>query len=362
MAIDTRIPMMGQQLDTASPLAALSNGIAEKQRYDQKLAIEASDKQYDRARQAKMDKVAIGAAGQESQLRALQIVKAKYDNANDHEKKQVQDAAIGATHLEALKGHDDLIQKYLQEHSNMFGESAKDLQEAYASDQTPDKQAFHSLVNSYKQVGFITGAIKDPKPEMTTNMQDYTASKNDPGYAAFLQDKKEKPLPASAASGIIENRDNLRKAQVALDLISGKDIATRSGATLKGDKDATGYKGMLSDAVLQRTDPQGVDARAAISDLGSMIIHDRSGAAVSASEYPRLQPFIPKNNDHPDVVKKKLERFINEFQAINDESVNFYNESGYKVPDMHDKAVQAPANIDPTVWSHMTPEEQALFK
>jgi len=46
-----------------------------------------------------------------------------------------------------------------------------------------------------------------------------------------------------------------------------------------------------------------------MSSIGSLILHDRSGAAVTASETPRLRPFIPSASDSPEVAKKKLARF-----------------------------------------------------
>lgn len=139
----------------------------------------------------------------------------------------------------------------------------------------------------------------------------------------------EKAMPASAVRSLMENQQNLRKAESALSLLQEK--------TPGGDAAATGWKGMLAgtevgDQMLQRVDPKGVNTRAAISDLGSMIIHDRSGAAVTAAEYPRLRPFIPKVTDDKPTAEKKLKRFVTEYRHIQQESVDFFTESGYKVP------------------------------
>lgn len=137
-----------------------------------------------------------------------------------------------------------------------------------------------------------------------------------------------KPLPAPIAKAALENAQNLRKARDALALMQGGKVGQR-----QGDPNATGYKGFLPDVVLQRMDPAGVDTRAAIADLGSMIIHDRSGAAVTASEYPRLVPFIPRDRDDPPVIKKKLQRFIEEYEAIQQDYTDMYSENqGYKLP------------------------------
>src|SRR5690606_21631841 len=84
----------------------------------------------------------------------------------------------------------------------------------------------------------------------------------------------------------------------------GKDVGQ-----LKGDTEATGWKAYMPQALLNRMDPEGVDARAMISDIGSLVIHDRSGAAVTAAESPRLMPFIPLATDDAATARKKLVRF-----------------------------------------------------
>ena len=136
-----------------------------------------------------------------------------------------------------------------------------------------------------------------------------------------------KPLPISAATALMSNQQNLRRAQEAQALLNGQSVGRAVG-----DKEATGWKGYAPDAMLQRMDPQGIDTRAAIADLGSLVIHDRSGAAVTALEFPRLQPFIPSPKDDPATARKKLNRFVMEYKNIVDEQTGFYKESGYKVP------------------------------
>lgn len=137
----------------------------------------------------------------------------------------------------------------------------------------------------------------------------------------------EKALPTSAAGKLMENQQNLRRAEQALELIQGRNVGSAMG-----DQDATGWQNYLPDFVVQRMDPKGVDTRAAIGDLGSLVIHDRSGAAVTAAEFPRLRPFIPQTTDNPETVKKKLERFVQEYRTTVEEARDFYRESGYKVP------------------------------
>ena len=137
-----------------------------------------------------------------------------------------------------------------------------------------------------------------------------------------------KPMPASAAKSLLENQTNLRRAEQALELAQGKELP----GGIKGDTAATGLKGLIPNQVLNRIDPAGVDTRAAIADLGSMVIHDRSGAAVTAAEFPRLAPFIPSPTDDAETVQKKLRQFVSSYRAIVDDQIEFHRELGYKVP------------------------------
>lgn len=122
---------------------------------------------------------------------------------------------------------------------------------------------------------------------------------------------KLKDAPAAVQKAMIENGTNLRRAERALELVRGKDTQDAAGAVVaEGDKSATGMKGYLPGAILNRVDPKGVDTRAAVADLGSLVIHERSGAAVTASEFPRLAPFIPLATDDAKTVEKKVKRFV----------------------------------------------------
>jgi hypothetical protein len=157
-----------------------------------------------------------------------------------------------------------------------------------------------------------------------------------PGGKADPSNQRGKPLPPAASKGYLENIQNLDRAQKALDLIDGKNIGAANGDTA-----ATGLKGYLPNQLLNRIDPAGVDTRAAIADLGSLVIHDRSGAAVTAAEFPRLAPFIPTEKDEPETAKKKLKLFVQNYKAVVDDATDFYSQSGYNVPTLQRRRAQA---------------------
>ena len=140
-----------------------------------------------------------------------------------------------------------------------------------------------------------------------------------------------KSLPAPIQKALLENDAALRKVDKAL-------------AAIKDYPDALGAANYLGDTIRQRTDPKGVDARALVADIGSLKIHDRSGAAVTASETPRLKPFIPAATDNVATVRKKLALFRQEYEGIqSDINSTYTREQGYKVPNTAPPA--APAGV-----------------
>ncbi len=141
---------------------------------------------------------------------------------------------------------------------------------------------------------------------------------------------KLKDLPATMSKSLMENNAALLKIDSAL-------------AAIEAYPDALGVKNYLGDTVRQRSDPNGIKARALVADIGSLKVHDRSGAAVTASETPRLKPFIPSATDDAATVKQKLQLFQKEYQAIEDDIRGTYSrEQGYKAPPARPKkATQA---------------------
>lgn len=117
-------------------------------------------------------------------------------------------------------------------------------------------------------------------------------------YAEYAQPGKSlKTVPRAIAQGYLDNQNSAKKLDAAI-------------RALDAYPEAVGLSRMAGDAVNQRIDPKGVDARAAIADVGSLLIHDRSGAAVTISETPRLLPFVPMVTDSPAAAKKKLNRLL----------------------------------------------------
>lgn len=102
---------------------------------------------------------------------------------------------------------------------------------------------------------------------------------------------KESAVPASVNKSYIENRQSSTNLGRALSLVDS-------------NPDAFGAKNFVPG--VSRLDAKGTEARAAVANVGSLLIHDRSGAAVTVAEMPRLTPFIPAATDPPETVKTKL--------------------------------------------------------
>lgn len=133
--------------------------------------------------------------------------------------------------------------------------------------------------------------------------------------------KASKPIPESVQKGMLENVSALRKIDDALGALT---TAGGSVGPLAGIGNA------LSSTATNWFDPSGTNVRALIADIGSLKIHDRSGAAVSVAEFPRLAPFIPAVGDSAEVIKTKLANFRREYEgALRDMASAYGPETGY---------------------------------
>ena len=189
---------------------------------------------------------------------------------------------------------------------------------------------YNDLVRIPEKVSGAAGKAKPPSGYR------YDASGENleviPGGPADKQEKL-KPIPANINTAISTNDMSIRRLQEALDLI-------------KKNPDAIGLKNLLPGQALDRMDPKGVAARSAIGDIGSLVIHDRSGAAVSSSEMQRLG-FIPTPTDRADNAKTKLEAML-KWAKLNQQGLSeTYGENqGYKPsPTLSGKSKAAPATV-----------------
>lgn len=152
--------------------------------------------------------------------------------------------------------------------------------------------------------------------------------------------KPGKEIPASVNKSIIENQQNISKIDNAIAAIKKSPSALGTVNAVPGAETIRQYTGS----------PDDIAARAGVADVGSLILHDRSGAAVTASETPRLKPFIPMASDRPDVAIKKLERFKQIYEQESDLLAQTYSrDQGYKPSPALSNPAQKPSAAAPKI-------------
>ncbi|PZP95525.1 MAG: hypothetical protein DI587_22240 [Variovorax paradoxus] len=208
---------------------------------------------------------------------------------------------------------------------------------AFPKSMTPGERASNAVAMGNLQVSRDRLALDRDQPQYMQTEQGIVALPKRPGAGAITAQTVAGPngepltaplkqIPSSANTAIQTNLQNLNRARTALSLIRGDNVGTSAG-----DQNATGWKGFLPGTVLNRMDPAGVDTRAAIADLGSLVIHDRSGAAVTAAEFPRLAPFIPSPTDDRATAEKKLQRFVQVYeQEVGGMREMYSRDQGYR--------------------------------
>lgn len=160
--------------------------------------------------------------------------------------------------------------------------------------------------------GTIPTAASDPgAPSGAADAQPVNAPRTQttptPGGQTVTTVQEPRMAPDASTRAILENVNGLRQARQALALIQARPESVGAWQ---------GAANMLPADALNRIDPGGAEARAAMAAIGATRVHDLSGAAVTVSEFPRLRPFIPQVGDDPRTVQTKLTRFIQEYESI----------------------------------------------
>jgi LysM repeat protein len=148
--------------------------------------------------------------------------------------------------------------------------------------------------------------------------------------------EKVKDLPSQFVAAQVTNSQLSNKLNIAEKLLKGEKVGD-----IQGDPKAmipiAGRLPGMGDAI-DILDKGGVATRAAVADIGSQIILNRSGAAVTLQEFERSRPFIPKPTDAPDVVKTKIAYLKKIVQEENDALNETAKRMGYRVPQQASRA------------------------
>ena len=130
--------------------------------------------------------------------------------------------------------------------------------------------------------------------------------------------RKDQELSPTTARAYEENRAGNSKVDIVKSQVTGNPAAVGIMGTVPG---------VISQYLPESWGggAEGAGVRAGVANLASMKIHDRSGAAVTAGEMPRLKPFIPDVRfDSPETIQKKLDGFRLEYNAMIREIENGY--------------------------------------
>jgi hypothetical protein len=153
------------------------------------------------------------------------------------------------------------------------------------------------------------------------------------GQPIGAKTKDLRPVPTIINTAITQNQAVLNKIN-------------RAELLLQEKPDATGIiKSITPDILLNRVDKEGTSVRALLAELAATKVHDLSGAAVSASEFARLKPFLPQPSDDVNTLRTKLAGMKTELMDILEATSQIYSEEqGYKpLPNLAPKPV-APTN------------------
>lgn len=171
------------------------------------------------------------------------------------------------------------------------------------------------------RVGYIPGIPKAKDP-LDVRLKEIAVARGERDLAKPDTPSGDKPktLPPAAASGIQANMESLRALDAAINSLNGRPQSIGPGT------------GALGDTFTQFNDPDGTDVRSRVGKIGAMTIHDLSGAAVSATEAPRFQPFVPTVTDRPEIARQKLRQFREALQAQIKEALDYYGPNNGYIP------------------------------
>ena len=145
-------------------------------------------------------------------------------------------------------------------------------------------------------------------------------------------------VPAPMVNAMSANAQSIRQIDKALAAL--KEYPQGVGADI-------GAYNLLPGPALDKIDPKGTTLRALVSDIGSLKIHDRSGAAVTAAEFPRLKPFVPNIWDDDKVVAKKLAQFRSAYMEILADQYGAYGPTtGHKANQRIEDVLKGVASAD----------------
>lgn len=113
--------------------------------------------------------------------------------------------------------------------------------------------------------------------------------------------------PGAGARGSAAMRKAVAANQTSMQEI--QDLVATLSQPGDAKANAVGWKAYIPDAVLNRLFPEGVTTRSGVQNVGSLLLHDRFGAALTKTELSRAG-FIPFDTDDSRTAIDKLNRLL----------------------------------------------------
>lgn len=143
---------------------------------------------------------------------------------------------------------------------------------------------------------------------------------------------ERKPIPSTLANAYVNNLrsdkqldEALTKVEKTPEAFGIKNLPAKLLTKVTGEPS-------IATALGYNREPDKIAVRALIADIGSLKIHDRSGATVTVSETPRLVPFIPTETDTAVQVTQKLKGLKEAIKQHQQSIEDFAAMQGYKSP------------------------------
>ena len=121
-------------------------------------------------------------------------------------------------------------------------------------------------------------------------------------------------------------------------MATGDDALQKLDAAVAAGKDVTGaIRGRITGSIGQAlhipgsSDPMEVSARAALANVASSLMKERSGGAITPQEFVRLEPFLPSKTDDEAVARQKLVDLLGNLKTVREERLNALEASGWDV-------------------------------
>jgi len=159
------------------------------------------------------------------------------------------------------------------------------------------RESAREAVQARRELGALVAGNRQPLVQVQDAQGNITYVPRD--QAAGL--KPPERLTASQQTAIANNNSAIAAIDDAI-------------VSIRANPSSLGKKGIIPDIALQRLDPEGVSTRAKVANIGSLKLHDRTGAVVAVNEAPRLMPFIPGVSDTDANAIKKLVDLKAEYQ------------------------------------------------